>query len=199
MSLFCVLLCNIICAHHILPTGSVEEVSAAVSSSGVSCGILLSARRLSDNVLTSVLACLFQMFTVSHSAILCLSVLCLFLSLPSMSPSFPWLLSLPLSLAASAFVSEWERPVPRPPLMVPHRVGHVETLPRPPHPPWIRRLRWHHITLLRTGSAKLQYRYTTLTVYFCTRLHILCSDCKCPERPSAGPVLRPKKRPNHSY
>lgn len=74
MSSFCVLLCNMIPAHHILPAGSVEEVSAAAFSSGVSDGILLSARRLPDNVLTSVLVCLFQMFTVSHSAILCLSV-----------------------------------------------------------------------------------------------------------------------------
>lgn len=61
MSSFCVLLCNVILAHHILPAGSVEEVSAAAFSSGVSDGILLSARRLPDNVLTSVLVCLFQM------------------------------------------------------------------------------------------------------------------------------------------
>lgn len=40
MSPFCVLLCNMIPAHHILPAGSVEEVSAAASSSGVSPGTL---------------------------------------------------------------------------------------------------------------------------------------------------------------
>lgn len=41
MSMFCVLLCNTIRAHRILPAGGVEEVSAAASSSGVSLGILV--------------------------------------------------------------------------------------------------------------------------------------------------------------
>ncbi len=75
MSMFCVLLCNVIPAHHILPAGSVEEVSAAASSSAISLGILSlcshSERRLSDNVLTSVLVRLFQTFTVAHTVFLC--------------------------------------------------------------------------------------------------------------------------------
>lgn len=46
-----------------------------------------------------------------------------------------------LSRSAFALVSERERAVPRPPPVVPHRVGHAETLPRPPHPPGVGRLR----------------------------------------------------------
>lgn len=67
MSSFRGLLCNMILAHHILPAGSVEEVSAAAFSSVVSMGSLPSARRLPDNAVTSVLLCPLQTFTVSLS------------------------------------------------------------------------------------------------------------------------------------
>lgn len=80
MSTFGVLLCNMILAHYILPASSVEEVSAAASSSGVSLGILWCCFHGSDNVLTSVLVCLLQMFSEPHPVILSLSLL---LSSPS--------------------------------------------------------------------------------------------------------------------
>lgn len=75
MSMFYVLLCNMIPAHHILPAGSAEEVSAATSSSGVSLGRSATALSLSNNVLTSILVWfvwLFLMLTVSRT-LLCLS------------------------------------------------------------------------------------------------------------------------------
>lgn len=75
MSMFYVLLCNMIPAHHILPAGSAEEVSATTSSSGVSLGRSATAISLSNNVLTSILVWfvwLFLMLTVSHT-LLCLS------------------------------------------------------------------------------------------------------------------------------
>lgn len=143
------------------------------------CRSAPTARRLAENVLTSVLVCLFQMFTVSHTEIFCpvsfFVPLYLSLFIPlNLKPFSPLLLShLPLfsfSLPAFAFVGERERAVPRPPLVVPHRVGHVETLPRPLHPPRVWRLCWHHITLLCTSAAKLHHhRYTTHTHTSCSR------------------------------
>lgn len=96
MSTFCVLLCNMISAHHILPAGSVEEVSSAASSSGVSLGILSLCSHNETphrNVLTSVLACLFQMFAVFCAKNHCLAVFC-FLSLPCLLPSISLYISL---------------------------------------------------------------------------------------------------------
>lgn len=117
------------------------------------------------------------------------SVLCPFLSLFISPTSFIWILNLSLSccypvspsflsffLPAFAFVGERERAVPRPPLVVPHRVRHVETLPRPPHPPRVWRLCWHHITLLCTSAAKLHHhRYTTHTQV----AHVQASNYNC--------------------
>lgn len=131
------------------------------------CHSVPTARRRSDNVLTSALVYLFQAFTVFFfpfpsvlppiSLFIPLNHTCFSPLLTSSLPLFPLFLSLP----AFAFVSEWERAVPRAPLVVSYRVGHVETLPRPPHPPRIWRLGWHHVTLLCTSAAKLHHRYTT--------------------------------------
>lgn len=73
-------------------------------------------------------------------------------------------LSHSVCLPAFALVGKWEWAVPRPPLVVPHSVGHVETLPRPPYPPRVWGLRGHHPTLLRTSPAKLHHRYPNLKV-----------------------------------
>lgn len=65
--MFCVFLCNTIPAHHILPAGSIEEVSACTSSSAVSPSVLSlcsSTNCPSNNNLTSVLLSGFQMFVL---------------------------------------------------------------------------------------------------------------------------------------
>lgn len=85
MSMFCVLLCNMIPAHHILPASSVEEVSAAATSSGVSLGIQshFSHRGTPHrNVLTSVLV-------LSVSDVHCVSHRCVSFSFHTLALSLP--------------------------------------------------------------------------------------------------------------
>lgn len=92
MSMFCVLLCNMIPAHHILPAGGVEEVSAAASSSCVSLGILVALlpQRDASQIMSWPLFCSVSLrCSLSHTAILCLSVFFFFLSPPSLSFSLP--------------------------------------------------------------------------------------------------------------
>lgn len=85
MSIFCVPLCTMIPAHHILPASSVEEVSAAATSSGVSLGIQshCSHRQTPHrNVLTSVLV-------LSVSDVHCVSHRCVSFSFHTLALSLP--------------------------------------------------------------------------------------------------------------
>lgn len=147
MSMFCELLCKMISAHHILPASSVSSVSC--------CHFLWCRPRHSVTLLLPwdiSQKCLHR-FSAPHKL---LSLFLFTLSLFHLPISF--------SLSAFAFVGEWKRAVSRPPLVVPHRVGHAETLPRTPHPPGVWRLCWHHTALLCSSATKLRHRYEILSL-----------------------------------
>lgn len=138
-SMFCELLCNVIPAHHILAAG------------GVSCCHFL--RRRPGHSVTLPTESFRADFLPMPVSFFLSSIVSLIYTLPFSAP-----------FAASASVGERERPVPRPPLVVPHRVRHAQALPCTPHPPRVWRLCWHHTTLLCPSAAKLQCRYESMSV-----------------------------------